>query len=87
MTPGERDDPAIISGQRRLRIANGSGVTTSEVNQLLKQFKEVQKMMKSIGRMPAGIGGLKGMKGLPDLSSLPDLPPGSRDPFDLIKKK
>ena len=48
MTPAERDEPAIIDGSRRLRIAHGSGVTTSEVNNLLRQFKEMQKMMRSL---------------------------------------
>jgi signal recognition particle subunit SRP54 len=52
MTPHERRDPSIINGSRRLRIANGSGVTTTDVNQLLKQFKEMQKMMRSFGRAP-----------------------------------
>jgi signal recognition particle subunit SRP54 len=52
MTPEERRNPAIINGSRRLRIANGSGTTTTDVNALLKQFKEVQKMMKSFGRLP-----------------------------------
>ena len=46
MTPEERRDPSLINGSRRLRIANGSGMTTTDVNQLLKQFKEMQKMMK-----------------------------------------
>jgi signal recognition particle subunit SRP54 len=46
MTPGERDDPKIISGSRRQRIARGSGRPVSEVNQLLKQFTEMKKMMK-----------------------------------------
>ncbi len=55
MTPEERRNPQIINGSRRLRIANGSGLTTTDVNQLLKQFKEVQKMMKSLGRIP-GMG-------------------------------
>src|SRR5438309_2503687 len=55
MTPDERRDPDKINGSRRLRIANGSGATTSEVNLLLKQFKDVQKMMKGIGRLP-GMG-------------------------------
>ncbi|MHB8669748.1 MAG: signal recognition particle protein [Acidimicrobiales bacterium] len=50
MTPEERRDPAVINGSRRLRIANGSGVTTTDVNQLLKQFKEVARMMKMLGR-------------------------------------
>ena len=49
MTPWERQNPERIDGSRRLRIANGSGSTTSEVNLLLKQFKETQKMMKSMG--------------------------------------
>jgi signal recognition particle subunit SRP54 len=48
MTPAERQDPDRIDGSRRLRIANGSGVSTSEVNLLLKQFKEVQRMMQSV---------------------------------------
>jgi signal recognition particle subunit SRP54 len=54
MTIAERRDPKLIDGSRRLRIANGSGVTTSEVNALLRQFGEMQKMMKGLG------GGLLG---------------------------
>jgi signal recognition particle subunit SRP54 len=49
MTPKERQDPSLINGSRRLRIANGSGASTSEVNLLLKQFKEMQRMMSSMG--------------------------------------
>jgi len=49
MTPAERIDPSVVNGSRRLRIANGSGSTTSEVNQLLKQFKEMQRMMGQMG--------------------------------------
>jgi signal recognition particle subunit SRP54 len=75
MTPAERDDPSIINGSRRERIANGSGVTTSEVNLLLKQFKDVQKMMKSFGRVPGmkgkGKGGIRGLPKLP--KNLPNL--------------
>ncbi len=52
MTLGERRDPSLINGSRRLRIANGSGTTTSEVNLLLKQFKEMQRMMKQVSGMP-----------------------------------
>jgi signal recognition particle subunit SRP54 len=48
MTPAERQDPAIINGSRRLRIANGSGTTTQDVNGLLKQFKMVQQMMRQM---------------------------------------
>ena len=51
MTPAERTDPAIINGSRRQRIAKGSGSTTSEVNLLLKQFKEVQRVMGQMGGM------------------------------------
>ena len=49
MTVAERQNPKIIDGSRRLRIATGSGVTTSEVNALLNQFTEMQKMMKGLG--------------------------------------
>jgi signal recognition particle subunit SRP54 len=49
MTPEERRAPDIINGSRRLRIANGSGSTTSEVNLLLKQFKDMQRMMSQMG--------------------------------------
>jgi signal recognition particle subunit SRP54 len=54
MTPEERNDPSIINGSRRLRIAQGSGTTTQDVNALLKQFKMVQQMMRSVagGKRP-----------------------------------
>jgi signal recognition particle subunit SRP54 len=48
MTPAERRDPAIISGSRRLRIANGSGVSTADVNALLKDFEGARKMMRTM---------------------------------------
>jgi signal recognition particle subunit SRP54 len=67
MTPQERRDPTIINGSRRLRIANGSGMTTTEVNQLLKQFKDVQKMMKMLGKGPKGLRGAKQL-----MSQLPE---------------
>ncbi len=50
MTPAERRDPSVINGSRRLRIASGSGTTTQDVNQLLKQFKMVQQMMRSVAQ-------------------------------------
>jgi signal recognition particle subunit SRP54 len=61
MTPEERRNPAIISGSRRLRIANGSGMTTSDVNQLLKDFEGARKMMRTM------LGGkrLSGMMKMP----------------------
>jgi signal recognition particle subunit SRP54 len=48
MTPEERADPKIINASRRLRIANGSGVTVSEVNQLVDRFFEARKMMSQM---------------------------------------
>ena len=62
MTPGERRNPEIINGSRRQRIAQGSGSTTSEVNLLLKQFKEMQRMMKGFGRFGVGPGRGSGRK-------------------------
>lgn len=50
MTPEERRNPQLINGSRRLRIARGSGTTTQDVNAMLKQFKLVQQMMRSIGK-------------------------------------
>ncbi len=80
MTPNERRFPAVIKGSRKRRIAAGSGTQVQDVNQLLKQFMQMQKMMKKMkgggmtkmmrsmqGRLPPGFGG-----GLP-----PDgMPPG-----------
>jgi signal recognition particle subunit SRP54 len=48
MTPQERREPGIISGSRRLRIANGSGTTTADVNTLLKDFESARKMMRTM---------------------------------------
>jgi signal recognition particle subunit SRP54 len=72
MTPSERDNPQIINGSRRLRIAKGSGTTTTDVNKLLKEFKMMQQLMKSAmgrpgkkgrampGGLPAGFPGVPG---------------------------
>ena len=57
MTPGERRDPALIDGSRRARIARGSGMSTGDVNGLLRQFDQAKKMMKAM----AGGGGLPQM--------------------------
>ncbi|MCX4386126.1 signal recognition particle protein [Micromonospora peucetia] len=57
MTPAERTTPKIINGSRRARIANGSGVTVMDVNQLLNRFVEAQKMMKQMGGMMGLPGG------------------------------
>ncbi|GAA3689628.1 MULTISPECIES: signal recognition particle protein [Gordonia] len=60
MTPAERDNPKIINASRRLRIANGSGVAVSEVNQLVDRFYDARKMMSQMsGRMGMGGGGRK----------------------------
>jgi signal recognition particle subunit SRP54 len=55
MTPAERTNPKIINGSRRLRIANGSGVTVSEVNQLVDRFFEARKMMGQMSNMMPGM--------------------------------
>ena len=64
MTPKERANPDVLTGSRRLRIAKGSGRTVQEVNQLLAQFKQMQKMMKVAGkpgmRLPFGRGAFPG---------------------------
>jgi len=66
MTPAERENPKIINGSRRARIAKGSGVTTTDVNQLLDRFAGAQKMMKQMSR-----GG--GMPGMPGMGNLPGM--------------
>ena len=65
MTPDERRRPEIIKASRRRRIAIGSGTSTAEVNRLLKQFVEMQRMMKMIGggKMPRLGGGLGALLG------------------------
>jgi signal recognition particle subunit SRP54 len=63
MTPAERADPTLIDGSRRKRIAQGSGTTVQAVNQLVKQFGQMQKVMKqmSSGKMP-NLGQLMGSR-------------------------
>jgi signal recognition particle subunit SRP54 len=58
MTPAEREDPKMINGSRRVRIAKGSGVTVTDVNSLVDRFFEARKMMKQM----AGGAGLPGMR-------------------------
>src|SRR5712692_1545074 len=60
MTPGERREPSVINGSRRLRIARGSGTTVSDVNRLLKQYAQLKKMMKGLKQMEGRMGKLKG---------------------------
>jgi signal recognition particle subunit SRP54 len=59
MTPEERRKQHIINGSRRKRIARGSGTTIEEVNRLLKQFVQMQKMLKQLGGMAGLAGGGK----------------------------
>jgi signal recognition particle subunit SRP54 len=59
MTGEERANPGILNGSRRARVAKGSGRPISEVNRLLEQFRDMQRMMKKAG------GGMRGMRGLP----------------------
>lgn len=64
MTPLERRKPELINGSRRTRIANGSGTTVGDVNRLVKQFGEMQKMMKRMGAtMRPGKKGKAGKRG------------------------
>jgi signal recognition particle subunit SRP54 len=64
MTPMERNDPKVLNGSRRSRIAVGSGRAVSEINSLVERFTQAQKMMKQMrgGNMPAG---------LPNIGSMP----------------
>jgi signal recognition particle subunit SRP54 len=75
MTPGERDNPKIIDGSRRARIAKGAGVEVSEVNGLINRFFEARKMMSSLAT-----GAMPGMPG-------PGLPGPRRQPARSQKKK
>ncbi len=62
MTPHERRFPQLVKGSRKRRIANGSGTQVQDVNRLLKQFTQMQKMMKKMskGGMSKMLRGLKG---------------------------
>ena len=64
MTPAERANPALIDGSRRKRIAQGSGTTVQAVNQLVKQFSQMRKMMSQLarGKMPDPQQLLRGMR-------------------------
>ncbi len=88
MTPGERTRPDVIKGSRKRRIAAGSGTQIQDVNRLLKQFMQMQKMMKKMGggnmkKMMRGMGGMMGGAGgtLPG-GGMPGggLPPGMKMP-------
>ncbi len=79
MTKEERRVPRILAGSRRKRIADGAGVQIKDVNQLIKQFTQMQKMMKKMkgGKMKQMMGALGGGGGMPDM--------GDMDPKQLAK--
>jgi signal recognition particle subunit SRP54 len=65
MTPRERRDPSVINGSRRRRIAAGSGTGTTDINRLIKQHAEIQKLMKQLaggGRRAAAMAALSGRR-------------------------
>ncbi|MET1219925.1 MAG: signal recognition particle protein, partial [Glaciecola sp.] len=84
MTPKERAKPDLIKGSRKKRIAAGSGTQIQDVNRLLKQFTQMQKMMKKMsgGGMQKMMGKMKNMMppgGMPGMDGMPGaggLPPG-----------
>ena len=67
MTPAERDNPKIINGSRRARIARGSGTTPTDVNQLLERFDGAQKMMRQMAKSGGMPGAMPGMGNLPGM--------------------
>jgi signal recognition particle subunit SRP54 len=79
MTPAERDNPKIIDGSRRARIAKGAGVEVSDVNSLVTRFFDARKMMSSLagGKMPA----------MPGMPGMPGGPGGNRRPAAKQQKK
>ncbi len=81
MTPEERRRPEIINASRKRRIAKGSGTTVQDVNELLRQYRQMKRVFKQLGRFGgAGLGrlfglggGFGGFGGLPDLGPMPEL--------------
>jgi signal recognition particle subunit SRP54 len=76
MTAQERRKPEIINGSRRNRIAAGSGRSVGEINRLVKQFGEMQKMMKKMGGMTMGKKGKKKMPSMLGMARGGGLPAG-----------
>ncbi len=72
MTPLERDNPKVLNGSRRSRIAAGSGTSVAQINALVKRFEDAQRMMKAM----AGGGGMPGLGGLPTMA--PGAMPGGK---------
>jgi signal recognition particle subunit SRP54 len=63
MTPAERTNPKLLNGSRRLRIARGSGMTVTDVNQLVTRFDQAAKMMKTVAK--GGVPNIPGMGPVP----------------------
>ena len=85
MTPAERRKPELLKASRKRRIAAGAGVQVQEVNRLLKEFEQMQGMMKqfkggALAKMMRRMGGMKGMQGLLGGGAMPPLPPGLGGP-------
>jgi signal recognition particle subunit SRP54 len=76
MTPAERDNPKMIDGSRRARIAKGSGRQVSDVNQLVDRFFEARKMMEQMARG----GGMPGMPGMPGMGAMGKRPKAKQAP-------
>ena len=72
MTPKERGDPDVLNGSRKRRITEGSGTTIQDLNRLLKQHKQMQKMMKKLGNKSAMQNMMRGLGGM--------MPPGGGFP-------
>jgi signal recognition particle subunit SRP54 len=73
MTPRERREPGLLNASRKRRIARGSGTQVQDINQLVKQYLEMRKMMKSMGGgfMKRAMGGMKGLKGMKGFGGFP----------------
>ena len=81
MTVKERRFPDLINGSRKKRIADGSGMQIADVNRLLKQHKQMQKMVKKVSRKGGIQRMMRGMQGLPNMQTPggpPGVPPGMR---------
>ena len=81
MTPAERANPDLLNGSRKRRITLWSGTDIQDLNRLLKQHKQMSKMMKKMKgggmqKMMRGLGGMMGGGGLPPMGGGGGLPPG-----------
>ncbi|MBP2435451.1 signal recognition particle protein [Microbacterium amylolyticum] len=78
MTPAERHNTKVLNGSRRARIARGSGVTVTEVNQLVNRFEQAAKMMKKVARGESA--------GIPGMGAMPGMKPGASSKRKKVKK-